>query len=99
MEVKSVLSEPIIEVEVLVPERNMGDVISGLNGKRGKIAGMEPSADHMAKVKAQVPLSSMYRFPIDLRSITQGRGRYTMTFSHYEEAPAHAAQTVIAAYP
>jgi elongation factor G len=76
----------------------MGDVISDLNGKRGKIAGMEPSGDHQEKVKAQVPLSSMYRFPIDLRSITQGRGKYTMKFSHYEEVPAHAAQVVIAAY-
>ena len=98
MDARPVLLEPIMEVEVLVPERNMGDVISDLNGKRGKIAGMEPSGDHMEKVKAQVPLSSMYRFPIDLRSITQGRGRYTMKFSHYEEMPAHAAQTVIAAY-
>jgi elongation factor G len=98
MDAKPVLLEPIMDVEVLVPERNMGDVISDLNGKRGKIAGMEPSGDHMEKVKAQVPLSSMYRFPIDLRSITQGRGRYTMKFSHYEEVPAHAAQPVIAAY-
>ena len=98
MDARPVLLEPIMDVEVLVPERNMGDVISDLNGKRGKIAGMEPSGDHMEKVKAQVPLSSMYRFPIDLRSITQGRGRYTMKFSHYEEVPAHAAQPVIAAY-
>jgi elongation factor G len=98
MDARPVLLEPIMEVEVLVPDRNMGDVISDLNGKRGKIAGMEPSGDHMEKVKAQVPLSSMYRFPIDLRSMTQGRGRYTMKFSHYEEVPTHAAQTVIAAY-
>jgi elongation factor G len=98
MDAKPVLLEPIMDVEVVVPERNMGDVISDLNGKRGKIAGMEPSGDHLEKVKAQVPLSSMYRFPIDLRSITQGRGRYTMKFSHYEEVPAHAAQPVIAAY-
>ncbi|MEO6797844.1 MAG: elongation factor G [Candidatus Dormibacter sp.] len=98
MDARPVLLEPIMDVEVLVPERNMGDVISDLNGKRGKIAGMEPSGDHLEKVKAQVPLSSMYRFPIDLRSITQGRGRYQMTFSHYEEVPAHAAQSVISAY-
>jgi elongation factor G len=98
MDAKPVLLEPIMDVEVFVPERNMGDVISDLNGKRGKIAGMEPSGDHTEKVRAQVPLSSMYRFPIDLRSITQGRGKYTMKFSHYEEVPAHAAQAVIAAY-
>jgi elongation factor G len=94
---RPVLLEPIMDVEVIVPERNMGDVISDLNGKRGRIAGMEPSGDHLESVKAQVPLSSMYRFPIDLRSITQGRGRYHMKFSHYEEVPAHAAQSVIAA--
>ncbi|HYM51637.1 MAG TPA: elongation factor G [Candidatus Limnocylindrales bacterium] len=93
-----VLLEPIMDVEVVVPERNMGDVISDLNGKRGKIAGMEPAEDHMERVKAQVPLSSMYRFPIDLRSITQGRGSYHMAFSHYEEVPAHVAQPVIQAY-
>jgi len=98
LDARPVLLEPIMEVEVLVPERNMGDVISDLNGKRGKIAGMEPSEDHMEKVKAQVPLSAMYRFPIDLRSITQGRGSYHMTFSHYEEVPAHVAQPVITAY-
>jgi elongation factor G len=98
MDAKPVLLEPIMDVVVFVPERNMGDVISDLNGKRGKIAGMEPSGDHIEMVKAQVPLSSMYRFPIDLRSITQGRGRYTMKFSHYEEVPTHAAQAVIAAY-
>ncbi|HEX3629963.1 MAG TPA: elongation factor G [Candidatus Dormibacteraeota bacterium] len=98
MDARPVLLEPIMDVEVLVPDRNMGDVISDLNGKRGKIAGMEPSGDHLEKVRAQVPLSSMYRFPIDLRSITQGRGRYTMRFSHYEEVPAHAAQGLIAAY-
>jgi elongation factor G len=98
MEAKPVLLEPIMDVEVVVPERNMGEVISDLNGKRGRIAGMEPSGDHMEKLKAQVPLSSMYRFPIDLRSITQGRGTYSMTFSHYEEVPAHVAQQVIVAY-
>jgi elongation factor G len=59
---------------------------------------MEPSSDHRQKVKAQVPLASMYRFPIDLRSITHGRGRYRMQFSHYEQVPAHVAQEVVAAY-
>lgn len=98
MDARPCLLEPIMDVEVLVPERNMGDVISDLNGNRGKIAGMEPSGNHLEMVRAQVPLSSMYRFPIELRSITQGRGRYQMKFSHYEEVPAHAAQAVINAY-
>jgi elongation factor G len=98
MDARPVLLEPIMDVEITVPESKMGDVISDLNGKRGRIAGMEPSGDHMERLKAQVPLSSMYRFPIDLRSITQGRGKYSMKFSHYEEVPAHAAQTVISAF-
>ncbi len=98
LDARPVLLEPIMDVEVVVPDRNMGDVISDINGKRGRIAGMEPSGDHMGKVKAQVPLSSMYRFPIDLRSITQGRGTYRMKFSHYEEVPSHVAQQVITAY-
>ncbi len=98
LEAQPVLLEPIMDVEVVVPDRNMGDVISDLNGKRGRIAGMEPSGNHKGLVKAQVPLSTMYRFPIDLRSITQGRGTYQMKFSHYEEVPAHVAQQVITAY-
>ena len=98
MDARPVLLEPIMEVEVEVPDRNMGDIISDINGKRGRIAGMEPSGDHKGKVKAQVPLSSMYRFPIDLRSITQGRGSYRMKFSHYEEVPTHVAQQLISAY-
>jgi elongation factor G len=57
---------------------------------------MEPSGDHMEKVKAQVPLSSMYRFPIDLRSMTQGRGVYSMSFSHYEEVPSHLQEKIVA---
>jgi len=98
LDARPVLLEPIMEVEVLVPDRNMGYVISDINGKRGRIAGMEPSGDHKGRVRAQVPLSTMYRFPIDLRSITQGRGSYRMKFSHYEEVPTHVAQQVIAAY-
>ncbi len=98
LEAKPVLLEPIMDVEVMVPDRNMGDIISDLNGKRGKIAGMEPDSDHIQRVRAQVPLAAMYRFPIDLRSITQGRGKYRMKFSHYEEVPAHVAQQVISGY-
>ncbi|HYS28956.1 MAG TPA: elongation factor G [Candidatus Limnocylindria bacterium] len=97
-EAHPVLLEPIMDVEIVVPETAMGDIISDINSKRGRIGGMEPSTDHRQKVKAQVPLASMYRFPIDLRSITHGRGRYRMQFSHYEQVPAHVAQEVVAAY-
>lgn len=95
MDARPVLLEPIVNVEVMVPEAFMGDVIGDLNKKRGKILGMEPSGT-MQVVKAIVPLGEMSRYAIDLRSITQGRGTFTMAFSHYEEVPAHIAQEIIA---
>lgn len=89
-----VLTEPIMNVEVHVSEQFMGDIISDLNGKRGRIQGME-SQGKMQVVKAQVPLSEMYRYAIDLKSITQGRGMFTMEFSHYEDVPQQIAKNVI----
>lgn len=89
-----VLMEPIMNVEVYVPEIYMGDIISDLNGKRGRILGMEPQGK-LQVVKAQAPLSEMYRYAIDLKSITQGRGSYKMEFDHYEDVPAHAAKGII----
>lgn len=90
-----VLLEPIMTVHVVVPERLMGDVMGLLNGRRGKVAGMNPLGDGRAEVTAQVPQAEMYTFPIDLRAITQGRGRYTMEMSRYDEVPAHIAQQLI----
>ncbi len=90
------LLEPIMNVEILVPEANMGDVMGDLNSKRGKIMGMEQEGSFQ-KIKAQVPLAEMFRYSIDLRSITGGRGTFTMSFSHYEEVPSHIAQKIIAA--
>lgn len=95
MEAKPVLLEPIVSVEVTVPDANMGDVIGDLNKKRGKILGMEPQGRNQI-VKALVPMAEMFRYAIDLRSITQGRGTYAMTFDHYEEIPANVAQAIIA---
>lgn len=92
---KPVLMEPIMNVEVKVPEQFMGDIISDLNGKRGRILGMEPSGKWQI-IKAQVPLSEMYRYAIDLKSITQGRGNYSMEFDHYEDIPQQIAQNIIA---
>jgi elongation factor G len=93
-----VLLEPIMEVRVVVAERFMGDVMSLFNGKRGRVAGMNPLGDGRAEVSAQVPQAEMHSFPTELRALTQGRGRYTMAPAHYEEVPAHVAQTIIAAH-
>ena len=93
-----ILLEPVMDVHVVVPERNTGDVMGLLNSKRGRVGGMNPMGDGRAEVTAQVPQSEMYTFPIELRAMTQGRGRYTMTFSHYEEVPPHVAQKIIEAH-
>jgi elongation factor G len=89
-----VLLEPVLEAEIRVPERNLGDIMSDINGRRGKIMGTEPDEGYQ-KVKATVPESEMLRFALDLRSITQGRGTFSKKFSHYEEMPAHLAKTII----
>jgi elongation factor G len=91
----AVLIEPIVNVEVTVPDQYMGDVIGDLNSKRGRILGMQPKGK-MQVVSAQVPLAEMYRYSIDLRSITGGRGLFSLELSHYEEVPDHTAQKIIA---
>lgn len=91
-----ILLEPIAEVEVTVPERFMGDIMGDLNSKRGRIMGMQPVNGNQV-IKATVPQSEMSRYVIDLKSITQGRGSFTMKFSGYEEAPSNIAQKVIEA--
>lgn len=96
LQAKPVLLEPVYNVEINVPESFMGDVIGDLNGKRGRVLGMEPIGKGMSLVKAQVPFSEMFRYTVDLRSITQGRGNYDMNFSHYEEVPQRIADTIIA---
>jgi elongation factor G len=93
-EARPVLLEPIVNIEVMIPDQYMGEVIGDLNKKRGRILGMEPSG-RMQVVKAQVPQYEVARYAIDLRSITQGRGTYQMEFSHYEEVPANIADQVI----
>ncbi|MHB8331676.1 MAG: elongation factor G [Candidatus Dormibacteria bacterium] len=92
------LLEPVMDVQVVVPQDHMGDVIGHLNARRARIGGMVPAEDGVEKVTAQVPLAEMYRFPIELRATTQGKGRYSMTFSHYEEVPAQVAQPIIEAH-
>ena len=89
-----VLLEPLVEASIRVPEKNLGDIMSDVNVRRGKILGTEPN-DGYQEVKALVPESEMLRFALDLRSITQGRGSFAMKFSHYEEMPAHLAKGII----
>lgn len=96
LQAKPVLLEPIYAVEVIVPESYMGDVIGDLNTKRGRIQGMEPIGGGLGRIKAQVPMAEMFRYSIDLRSITQGRGNFDMNFSHYEDVPARIAENIIA---
>ncbi|MGH2681734.1 MAG: elongation factor G [Actinomycetota bacterium] len=91
-----VLLEPIVDVEIIVPESMTGDIMGDLNSKRGKVVGMEQTGTGKTKVRAQVPQAEMTRYAIDLRSITGGRGTFTMRFSHYEEVPSHLADKVVA---
>jgi elongation factor G len=90
-----VLLEPIMSVEVVVPEEHMGDVIGDLNSRRGRIMGMESRAGAQV-VTAMVPLASMFGYATDLRSATQGRATYTMTFHHYEQVPKSVSEEIVA---
>lgn len=88
-----VLLEPYMSVEVDVPEEYMGDVIGGLNSRRGRIEGME-TENGESRIKGFVPLSEMFGYATGLRSSTQGRGTFTMTFDHYEEVPKAISQQI-----
>lgn len=90
-----VILEPTMKVEVEVPENFLGDVIGDLNSRRGQMEGMETNAG-LSKVTAKVPLAEMFGYATDLRSKTQGRGTFSMEFSHYEEVPRSIAETIIA---
>lgn len=91
-----VLLEPIMDVEISVPEQYMGDIIGDLNSKRGRVMGMEQTGNRQI-IKAQVPLVEMFRYSIDLRSMTSARGSYTMEFAYYEQVPEEVAVKIIAA--
>ncbi len=96
MEARPCLLEPIMNVEVAAPAEGAGDVIGDLNGRRGRIVGMEPEGEVVA-VRAQVPMAEMLTYESSLRSMTGGRGGYSMEFSHYEEVPGQIAEKVVAA--
>ena len=92
---KPVLLEPIVNLTVTVPEANMGDVMGGLNSKRCRVLGMDTS-DAVSVIKAVGPLAELRTYATDLRSITAGRGTYTLEFDHYEEVPAHLTAGIVA---
>lgn len=92
------LLEPISHMEIVVPDAYMGDVVGDLNKRRGRILGMNPMDGGLQQVVAEVPSSEIFRYTIELRSMTQGRGDYDAYFERYEEAPEPVAQKVIATY-
>lgn len=89
--------EPIMDVEIKVPEEYLGGVMGDINSRRGRIMGFEKEGKYQ-KIKAQIPLAEMYGYTMDLRSLTKGAGKYTMKLSHYEELPPHLAQPLIDEY-
>ena len=94
-EARPVLIEPIMNLEITVPDDCMGDVIGDLNGRRGRVLGMEPKINHQ-EIKAQVPMAETLKYASDLTSITGGRGTFTMEYSHYEEVPSQLSEQIIA---
>ncbi|MCL5037465.1 MAG: elongation factor G [Chloroflexi bacterium] len=92
---ENILKEPVMDVEVVIPEYNMGEVIGDINARRGKIEKMEPGVGGTGVISANVPLSEMFGYSTDLRSLTQGRGTYTMEFSRYEEIPKNIGKNIL----
>jgi len=90
-----VLLEPIVNMKVIVPDNYTGDIIGDLNNKRARVQGMNPHGGKN-EIDVQAPLAEIQRYAIDLKSMTQGRGTYTYTFSHYEEVPVHITQKIVA---
>jgi len=95
---KPVLLEPIVNMEVTVPAENMGDITGDLASKRGRVHGQDMLAGNFIVIKAQVPLAEVTQYNSQLKSVTGGRGSYSMTFSHYEPVPPNIQQQIITAY-
>jgi elongation factor G len=93
---KPVLMEPIMSVQVRVPERYMGDVSRDLSGRRGRVLGMDPAGDGMQAITAHVPEAELFSYEPALRSLTGGRGRFAASLDHYEDVPPHIAERIIA---
>ena len=97
-EAKPVLLEPVMHLDIFVPDEYMGDVMGDMNKRRGKILGMEPQQDGSQKLMAEAPQAELFDYAITLRAMTQARGTFTMKFERYEEVPAQIAQKIIDAY-
>jgi len=95
MDCRPALLEPIMAVEIRVPEEYMGDVNRDLNTRRGRLLGMDTAGDGTQVVSAHVPQSELFSYATDLRSLTHGRGTFTSSLDHYEEVPQHVAEKVI----
>jgi len=93
-EANPVLLEPIMEIEVTVPEENMGDIIGDLNSRRGKVLGVDAKGNYQV-IKAHVPMAEVLKYAPGLKSMTGGRGQFTMELSHYEEVPSHLSEKII----
>jgi elongation factor G len=91
-----VILEPYVNVEITVPNDYIGDIIGGLSSKRGRVQGSDAAGSGMSTVRAQVPQAEMFQYSNELRALTQGRGSFTMSFSHYEEVPPHVTDSIIA---
>ncbi len=94
---RPVILEPIMKVECVMPEQFMGDVTGSLSGKRGQIEGMEERGQGLRVIRAMVPLSEMFGYTTDIRSMTQGRGSMTMEFDHYDIVPPNVEKTIVEA--
>jgi len=96
LDARPILLEPIVNLNVSVPEDFMGAVIGDLNSRRGKVVGMDPGEGEQI-VNAQVPMAEVLTYAPDLRSMTEGRGSFSLSFSHYEETPGHLAEKIVEA--
>ncbi len=95
-EANPILLEPIMNVEITIPENYMGDIMGDMNKRRGRILGMEPQEGGIQLVKAEAPQSEMFKYAIDLKSMTQARGNFTMEFTRYDQVPSNLAEKIIA---
>jgi len=95
LQARPILMEPIMKLEVIVPEENMGDVIGDLNARRAEINGMDPQSGDMHRIRGDVPLAAMFGYATDLRSITQGRGSFTMEFDYYAPVPKEVSNRIL----
>jgi elongation factor G len=93
-----VILEPVLRIEVTVPDSYTGDVMGDLTTKRAHVTGMTPNGNGATAIEATVPSAEVQRYATDLRSITQGRGTFTTEFSHYQQVPAHLTDAIVSAH-